>query len=150
VIITTEFLDAAVLTIIKHASATLVGPLSGALFGLFTNDIGLTKTTAFSALTEPTYTGYAQQAATWSAATRDSNSNINIESQLLIWQEITTPVSVTIFGWFLVDSGGTNLLMAERFNPGPLSLVDLLSIIKFVVEFIQTNPNNAGQATLVP
>jgi hypothetical protein len=148
-IVTTETFDEECLALLIHASATLVGPLSGAKFGLFTNNLTLTKQTTLGLLTEATYTGYSQQVATWTAPTRDALGNINVESQLLAWQETTTPVDVSVFGWFLVDPTGATLLMAEVFPNGPYSLIDLLSILKFVVEFIQTNPNNAGQATIV-
>jgi hypothetical protein len=147
VIVTTETFDADIL-IGLTASVAAVGTLHGTLFGLFTNNITPTKTIGVGIFTEPTYTGYARIAATWGAPTRDANKNINIESQLLIWQETGTPVPTTVFGWFLVDSTGLILYMAELFAT-PQSLVDVLSALKFNVEFIGSNAN-PGQATIVP
>ena len=144
-IVTTETYDAAALAA-QNAQTAAVGPLKGSLFGLTTNAYTPTKRTTLSLLTEPTYTGYARIVGTFSAPTRDIFGNLNIESQLLTWQEITTAVAVTITGWFLVDTTGLILYWMEVFDT-PVNLIDLLSVLKFVVEFIQSNPNS-GQATI--
>lgn len=147
-IVTTEVFDELVLTDLNSSTA-VTGALQGTKFGLITNTFTPTKTVTLTTIVQPTYTGYALQSATFTGPTRDGQGNINLESQLLIWQEMTTPADVTITGWFLQNSGGTALYWLEFFAT-PQTLTDLISVLKFVVEFIQTNPNNSGQATLLP
>ncbi len=146
-IVTTEVYDVAALAA-QNAQVAAVGPIKGALFGLTIGAYTPTKKTVLTDLVEASYTGYARVIGVFSAPARDINGNINIESQLLLWQETTTPSSNSITGWFLVDTGGTILYWMEVFAT-PYSLVDLLSELKFVVEFIQSNPSNSGQATVV-
>jgi hypothetical protein len=146
-LVTTETLDALIATDITEASSSHAGPLNGVKAILFTNNISPTKTTALSALTVPTYTGYASQTITWGAAYRDVNLNIGIDTQLLSWVMGDALTPTTVYGWAIVDSTGATLYAAELFA-SPVQLVDTLSLLAFVAEWIVSN-NAQGQATLV-
>src|SRR5215472_16178164 len=132
-LITTEYLDAQILTE-ATAAVGAAGVLHSATVRLYTAGPTPNKTTPFSAYTEPTFTGYAPVTVTWTTPTRDSGARINIESQLLTFQETTTPVTVSVLGWFMADLAAANSLMAEQFDT-PFQFQDLLSILKFVIEF---------------
>ena len=116
-------------------SPGLPGILTGSLIGLYTPNIVPVATTLLAALTPPTYTGYAAKAATWSAPYRRQSGGIAIASAQLVFQETSTITPVVIYGYCLMDSTSTYLLLSEYFGSNGLNLTDALSAIVFSSEF---------------
>jgi hypothetical protein len=119
------------------------GPLRGALAGLFINNVAINKNTLLAALAEATYTNYARQAITWTAPIRDLLGNVSMNSQLLNWIPSDAVTPNNVYGIFVVDSGGTHLLAGEVF-PNPVGLIDALSYLGTVIEYMADNPQGAG------
>jgi len=119
----------------QSATVAAVGPLDGAKFGLFTNNLTPTPQTPLSALVEPTYTGYARQTAVFGPPGRDQNGLIGIFSTRLLWQESAPAVAENIFGIFLVDTTGLIMFGCELF-PTPIPLSDILDYIATVTEIL--------------
>jgi hypothetical protein len=91
----------------------VAGILNGSKLVLCTNQLTLTKTTPLSALVQPTYTGYASAAITWSAAVRDTSGDIVTNSgEMPIQMGAPTDPPTTIWGYGIEDAGAANLLFA--------------------------------------
>lgn len=144
----TDYFNVLLASAADQATGGGAGPLNGSKAILFTNDITLTRATQISDLVQPTYTGYATQAVTWSTPGRDALGNISSTSQTMLWQEATTASSVLIYGIAFTDSPGTNLLAAEKFAT-PIPLNTLLDQLFTSTQWIWNN-NNSGQTTIVP
>ena len=145
-ILTTEYTDIHAVTDYVQAGAGVAGILNAAKVILFTNSVSITKTTPLSALTQPTYTGYAPVAVTWGAAARDQFGDIVTLSQLVLIQMANALTPTTIIGYGLTDSAGANLLLAEVLAT-PLPLVDALTFFNLQVPFAPGNPQ--GKSALV-
>jgi hypothetical protein len=93
-----------------------VAVLFGAKLGLFTNTPPLSQTTVLADLTEPTFAGYAQQAVGWSAAFQQPDFSWATQGGLYTFQATNDLTPTVVTGCFLVDGGGTQLIMAEMFD----------------------------------
>jgi hypothetical protein len=91
--------------------------LDGAEVGLFKSDIEITKDTVLADLTVADFSGYAPSAAqVWADPIVDQAGNAIVAAPSVIFHAATPlTVSNSVYGWYLVDSGGTVLLAAERF-----------------------------------
>lgn len=140
--VTTYHFDEAAVTSYTQAGggSAVAGPLNGAKFVLFTNTITPTKNTPLSALTPPTYTGYAPAAVTWGAAVIDaSNDVVTFTGTMPVQMGSSSDLPETIMGYGLTDSAGTNLLLVEVFAT-PLALANNLVWYGVVVPFAPGNP----------
>lgn len=100
------------------------GDLNGAKVGLYTNVHQPSKGTLLADLTQATYTGYALVAiATWGAPFLDPIGNPTMVGNHIQFQPTDGAVPNTITGWFIVDSAGTDLLIACAL-PTPVVLAD--------------------------
>jgi hypothetical protein len=147
VLVTNETFDTDMIVSATQAGAGVAGPLNGTKMGLFTNQPALTKTMLLAALTQPTYTGYALQALTWSAAERNAAGSISTHSALMNWMMGDALTPTTVYGYFICNTAGSVLLAAEYF-PAPQALADTLSYFGVVSEW-SANNQNAGQCTVV-
>lgn len=146
---TVEAFDVQVVKVALQAGAGVAGPLNGSKVLLYTNVITPLKNTPLSALTEIAYTGYARVTPTWTPANRDTGGNISTQTSVCLFQGTGVGLPVTATGYAIVDSTGLILLALENF-PAPQPLLDALSAIQFVIEWIANNPANAGGADLLP
>jgi hypothetical protein len=100
----------------------LDGVLKNAKLGLFTNAVNLTQQTLLADLVEPTYTGYARQIVTWEPIYQQPDGSWTNQGGALFWQMGDDLTPTVVLGLFLVDSGGTHLLLAENLAD-PINLV---------------------------
>lgn len=143
-IVTSEHMELGLITNATQAggSGAVAGILNGAKLVLYTNNLSPTKTTPVSALTQPTYTGYAPAATTWGAGARDAQGNIvTLSNAFTIQMGASADPSTTIMGWALTDTAGLNILMIETLA-NPLLLVDNLTVYNLVVPFVPGQPDN--------
>jgi hypothetical protein len=101
---------------------------------LFNNDVQISRYTLRTALIEPTWAGYA--AAAIAALEGPLNLDQNNDGMAAdgIFTCTTAPTSSdTIFGYFITDVGGANLLAAERFDsPVAIALAGDFVSVQFV------------------
>lgn len=148
--LTTEYTDIHAVTDYTQAGggSAVAGILNGAKVVLFTNTLTPTKTTPLSALTQPTYTGYAPVAITWGSAVRDSAGDIVTLSQgIPIQMGSSSDPQTTIRGYGIEDSGGVNLLLMEVLA-SPLALVDNLTFFEVVIPFAPGKPQGKTASVL--
>jgi len=147
--LTTEFMDIHAVTDYTQAGGggAVAGILNGSKLILFTNSITLTKTTPLSALTQPTYTGYAAVVLTWGAAVRDSVGDIvTLSQEVPVQMGAPADPPTTITGYGIEDAAAVNLLFAEVLA-SPLPLVDNLTFFALVVPFSPPKPE--GKTAIV-
>lgn len=144
--LTTEYCDIHAAIDYTQAGAGVAGILNGAKVILATNAFTPTKLRVVGDLTQPSYGGYAPVAITWGAAARDQAGDIVTLSQLIPIQQTGGPVVVTIYGYGLTDSGGTNLLLSELFA-APITLVDDLTYFGLQIPFSPPVPE--GKSALI-
>jgi hypothetical protein len=145
--LTTEYMDIHAVTDYVQAGAGVAGILNAAKIVLFVNSITLTKNTPLSALTQPTYTGYAPVSITWGSAVRDSAGDIVTLSQAVpVQMGSSSDPETKIKGYGLSDSAGANLLFAEVL-PSELDLVDQLTYYELVIPFSPPKPQ--GKTAIV-
>lgn len=132
----------------SSGGSAVAGVLNGMKMVLFTNQPSLNKDTVIGDLTPPTYTGYAAQTVTWSAARSDGNGKLATFTGLVNWQPTADTVpGDTIYGYGLTDSAGTTLLAAEML-PAPQGLGLTTDYFGLIAEWTADN-SNPGSATLV-
>lgn len=93
------------------------GYFNGCHIFFFGNDITPTPGTALADLIELVATGYADAAVTWDTPALNPDGEAEVFGQL--FEVIFTngeSEAPTVYGYYLVDSGGTNLLLSERFE----------------------------------
>lgn len=86
---------------------------------LFMNNRNPSITDVITNYTELTYLGYAPKLLTPSEWTYQINSLTNNYVASFPVQMFSFNTSVTVFGYYITDSGGTNLLTVERFVNAP-------------------------------
>jgi len=146
-LVTTELMDTDAVVVATQAAAGVAGPLNASKMILFTNSPGLNKNTVVADLTQPTYAGYAAAALTWSGAIRNAMNRISTRTGLVPWVMGDNLTPTTVNGYGITDSAGTHLLAAE-YLPTPVGLVDTLSFLGIVSEWISDNAS-PGQCTVV-
>jgi hypothetical protein len=144
--LTTEYMDIHAVTDYVQAGAGVAGILNAAKLILATNAFTPTKLRVVADLTQPSYGGYAPVTVTWAAAARDQAGDIVTLSQLFPIQQTGGPVVVTIYGYGLTDSAGTNLLLSELFTV-PITLVDDLTYFGLQVPFSPPVPE--GKSAII-
>jgi hypothetical protein len=147
VLITQDALDLAAVTDVTQAVSGVAGVLHGTKMMLFTNTPALNKGTLLAALTPANYTGYAPQALTWSAPSRNENQYMSTRTGLMSWEPTDGVTPNTITGYGITDSAGAVLLAAEML-PAPVPLTDAFSFLGIVSEYTPASLN-AGQCTVV-
>lgn len=146
-LVSTQLLDTDIVTVATQAAAGVAGPLNASKMVLFINSPGLNKATVLADLTQPTYTGYAASALTWSTPIRNGQNRIATHTGLIPWVMGDDLLPTTVNGYGITDSAGTALLAAEYF-PSPVGLVDTLSFLGVVSEWISDNAS-PGQCSVV-
>jgi len=98
--------------------------------GLFQNDLEPSGTTRLADITPATFSGYALSAAiTWAAAGFDTAGRPLVIGDMKTFARGVGAVDNDVYGWYIVDSGGTLLLWARRFPDGPVPMVTPGSIL---------------------
>jgi hypothetical protein len=90
---------------------------------LFANDWTPSKTDTVSQYTELVYLGYAAKLLTPSEWTIDIDGLTGNYVASFAQQIWTFSSSITVYGYYITDSGGTNVYFAERFPDAPVTLV---------------------------
>lgn len=148
-LITTDYADQQLMTgATGSTTTTFTAPWNGAKIILATNNFQPTKGRALADLTQPTYTGYAAQAITWTGPNRDGANQSAAFGGLALFKMTNNTNPTTCYGYGITDSGGTHLLGSELFASGPLSLTDTFSQIGIVPELPLILVNNAS-ATII-
>lgn len=100
--------------------------------GLFTAPTAPDRDTVLADLSEPTYTAYARQAfsALGFTAAAVASHLASAPGALVTFTTDGTATDV-IYGWFLVDSGGTILVAIALFDYGPYTLSVSGQTVKF-------------------
>lgn len=111
-------------------------PVAEDKVGLYTNVISPSHLTVIGDLTEPTFTGYAQQSLTLDTANAylDPATNASfVDGGDLLFIATAVPTPEDIQGWFIVNDAGTELHAISPFaspvpimNPGQGVHVDLV------------------------
>lgn len=107
------------------AVASYDGQFLAAIIRLFKNDITPDEDTVLADLTEADFDGYAESGAvTWGEVHNGNDGSVEMQagSQEFHCTGGTTPNE--IFGYMIVDSGGTTLLAAHRFDESELMSAD--------------------------
>jgi hypothetical protein len=142
-----DVFDASVVLDTTQVSGGAAGVLHGTKMILITNSPAITKQMLLGALTQATFSGYASQALTWSAATRNEVNNMSTRSSLVSWIPTDGVTPNVITGYAIVDSTGAVLLAVEML-PAPVSLVDAFSNLGIVSEYSPAAPSQ-GQCTVI-
>lgn len=104
-----------ILTLLDDSTAT-AGPWEGALVHLFKNDLVPAPNTVLADFTEADFDGYAASAAiVWGDPYQNelNQSTILGDAKTFTATGATTPND--IYGYYITDAGGTELLLSERF-----------------------------------
>lgn len=102
---------------ITAALPTTPGVLNGAKMHLFTAGPTLNPNMAVADFTEPTYTGYAAQATTWSPAVNEGASGAQVVGTDGVFQPTNNiGLPQIILGAFVTDSASANVYWAELFG----------------------------------
>lgn len=102
---------------------------------LFANDVPVTRKTQLTDLVEPTFPGYAAAnvAALNGPLALDTN-NDGMSADVTFKCNAAPTASELIYGYFLTDTAGTALLMAERFDvPQPIASADDFVNVQVVI-----------------
>lgn len=83
--------------------------------------------------TVASYSGYAQQTPTWSAAATDSDDHAYTLSSTITFP-LASSGSQTVYGWYITDSSG-NLIQARLFDAS-VSVTTSAGVAAFVVKFV--------------
>jgi hypothetical protein len=140
--LTSEFFDIeqANNAAIAGGGTAVAGPLNGAKLILSTSQFQPTKHTAPADLTAPTWTGYAPYPLTWGSAARDDQGDIvTLSSAVRVQMGAATDPQTSIWGYAVVDSTDTNVLISEAFSQS-VGLVDNLSFFEVFVPYAPGNP----------
>lgn len=122
------------------ANDLLAGSLMAAKLGVFTNSIVPTNLTLLADLTVPTLAGMVPLAAVFTGVYINSAGNVAFAITSHLFQPTAAVVApFNVFGWFLEDTGGSFLLMAELLDTPVLisSLADGVLIGGEVTPFNQ-------------
>lgn len=102
------------------------GKLNGAKVGLIAAPFTVGPGLLLADLTEATFTGYAQvTVAAWSAPAIGPDGTPSVDGGDVVFTPSDAVTPNLIYGWFLVDSGGSNLLYAYQ-DDVPVPLDDAL------------------------
>lgn len=82
---------------------------------LFTNNYTPVHTSVPSSFVEAAYVGYVPQVPSYGPAFLNGFGQAETDSAPLTWTFTAGAGSVTIFGWYLLDSTGTKVLWGEKF-----------------------------------
>lgn len=116
-VVFTNYALRALLLDITQASGGVAGILNGAKAHLFTNAIVPTADSVVSNFSEATFTSYVAATISWNTpAYTNGNNQAEMTAGTLVFVAGASPTTQTIYGAFVTDSGGTNLLWAERFS----------------------------------
>lgn len=114
----------------------------GAEVHLYTNTPVIEPGNIVGDFTEATFTGYAAvTTVTWSAPGNVSNVGLAVHSQVLFTAGAITPPGETVQGYYLTDSGASNVYAAEQFDdPVPFDeIADFLELdLYFQIPWIWT------------
>jgi hypothetical protein len=140
----TDYLDEQLL-VDATASVTagdFTGVLNPAKIVLISANFVPSNSLLYSALTIPTYPGYAAQAAVFGSPRRRREGGIAIDSAALNFAMTDATMPTAIWGYGVTDGQTVpKLLTSELFPNGPLNLVDTLDIITLIAQIATSGPD---------
>jgi hypothetical protein len=123
------------LELIKSAGATFA-------MGLFKANYTVTLTTVLTDVTgsgvEADYASYARQSPTFGTAATDGSGRGYIDSDVIVFP-LAGSGTQTVYGWFLLDSGG-NLIQAKNFT-SPITVSTSVTVDPFIHRFLLWQPD---------
>jgi hypothetical protein len=146
-VVISEYFAEQTLVVETQAASGVAGPLHGAKIGMFTNPITLTEKTLLTELTQNIDANLVPASVTWGTAYRRQEGGIAIDASLTEFQLASSANAGSFYGYFIVDSGGTHLLLSESFA-NPLSLSDTLDGISIAAQFAMGGPDFGSAAVL--
>lgn len=116
------------------------GPLYLAEYRLYQNDFTPVGTMVIGDFTVATFDGFAAKAAAWNPSLVNVNGFAVTYADSMLWVPTGTTTPNTIFGYYVTDTGGTNLLYARRFDTpialtGPTTGFAMIPSFSFGSEF---------------
>jgi hypothetical protein len=118
---------------IKDINQLILADATTWRIALFTNNRILTQADTPADFTEPTFTGYSQQAISgWNPAAYFGGTDVhNTATAYNTWQPTaSTSLPQTVYGIYITD-GGTDLLAVEKFGAS-FDFVDSGSILRYL------------------
>jgi hypothetical protein len=110
------------------AAGPPAGDFNGAKVRLFKQDMDPTPDTTLAQLdaAQADFTGYAESTAiVWSNAYTNSIDQAVIVGDTKVFAATGSTTTNTIYGYYVVDSAGTKLLYAEKFETGPIPVLEV-------------------------
>lgn len=106
---------------------TLIGTIGPNLeLRLFKSNTTPTTSSVYADFTEADFSGYAQQPPVFGTpATIDGNGNAKSDAPALTYTHNGGATANNVYGYYVVDTTGPELLWAERFASAPLSFAAL-------------------------
>lgn len=119
--------------------------LFGALVHLYKTPLAITPSTPLATYTaaEADYSGYAAGAITWELPTVDNANVVEVLGTLPVFRPTSSVITNGIYGLYITDSGGTNLLFAGQFDSVPIAMESTLDKILATIRY------RPAQASLV-
>jgi hypothetical protein len=118
------------------ALVAMSAPWAGGKIKLFKSPVALTPNLPYTSLIEADFTGYAESAAVvWGTPFYLANGVPCVTSDLKIFTVGSTPTILnTIYGYYLVNSGGTDYIFARTFDT-PIVLTQAGQSIQLVASY---------------
>jgi len=111
---------------------------SGAEVHLFVASVVIDDDMSTGDFSEASWTGYnAQSVGTWSAAALDGSIAFS-DTDLLTFTVTSGGTGTDVFGYYVTDTGGTNVLFAEQFDT-EVPVTDGIPF-QLIVRFRMRNP----------
>ena len=111
----TNYALQALLTNATQASGGVAGILRGTVVHLFKNSIVPTASSVVADFTEADFTSYAAVSITWDAPYINGNNQTVITGDTAVFSAGASPTAQVIYGVFITNTGGTEVIYAERF-----------------------------------
>lgn len=149
-LVATPELVQAILTdlITSVTSGSFAGAFHGLEVALSTAALPTGSTLAYSAISLPTYSGYADQACAFTGPIRLDDGDLGLAGAELTFNQASTITPTTIFAYALYKTGSPNVVMAVENFAVPKDLNDALDFLIFN-PVIDIPISNIGAATII-
>lgn len=147
-LIGTELLDETIGLAGAGSASIANGPLYQAQCRLFNADIPVDAATPLATLVaaEADYTGYAAGSSTFGGPFRADDGAIEMVSQQMSFRPTDAVTPNNIWGLFVTNAAGTNLLFVSRFDNPPVPMGSALDDIKVNLRW---RPSTSGLVAVV-
>lgn len=111
--------------------------LFGAICQLFQTPITITPNTPLATFTAAvaTYSGYASATIAWSTPSLSNEGIVEVLGTMTVFKPTGSTITNGIYGLYITDSGGTDLLFAGQFDNVPISMESTLDKIAVTIRY---------------